>query len=222
MGIYDVVETFTSINGEGPKAGQLAFFVRFKGCNLNCNYCDTCWANEADAPAVKLSSREIYQMVLDSGIKNVTLTGGEPLYRADMLELLNLLCQDKNLDIEIETNGSIDLTDFAGIMHAPAFTMDYKMPDSGMESAMYLPNFHLLTQKDTVKFVVSSVSDCEKALEIINEQQLIGRCHVYLSPVFGRIEPAEIVDFMIQQCMNGVHLQLQMHKFIWDPNQRGV
>ena len=218
----DVAEHFVSINGEGPLAGQLAVFIRFKGCNLSCSYCDTKWANQTDTEASAMTADEIYQLILDSGIQNVTLTGGEPLWRADIGALLKQLCSDPHLHIEIETNGSIDLTPFAMLSNPPAFTMDYKLACSGMESKMLTDNFALLTSKDTVKFVVGSLSDCRRAAEIIRDHQLRGRCHLYLSPVFGSIAPADIVEFMKENRMNGVHLQIQMHKVIWNPEQRGV
>ena len=100
--------------------------------------------------------------------------------------------------------------------------MDYKLPSSGMEKHMCLENFEILEKKDTVKFVSGSIEDLKKALEIIRRYDLSRRCHVYISPVFGSIEPAKIVDFMVENKLNDVNLQLQLHKFIWDPNMRGV
>lgn len=220
--IYDVVEIFTSINGEGPLAGQLAVFIRMKGCNLSCSYCDTKWANETDAPAREMTANQIYQTILESGIKNVTLTGGEPLYRPFIKELLELLASDSSLHIEIETNGSINLEPFCDLGISVSFTMDYKLSCSNMEQKMCLNNFSILEPKDTVKFVVGSLADCQKAFEIIQSYQLEGRCHIYLSPVFGMIEPSQIVEFMKQNKMNGINLQIQMHKVIWDPEERGV
>lgn len=220
--IYDVVEIFTSINGEGPLAGQLAVFIRMKGCNLSCSYCDTKWANETDAPAREMTTNQIYQTILESGIKNVTLTGGEPLYRPFIKELLELLASDSSLHIEIETNGSINLESFCDLGTSVSFTMDYKLSCSNMEQKMCLNNFSILEPKDTVKFVVGSLADCQKAFEIIQSYQLEGRCHIYLSPVFGMIEPSQIVEFMKQNKMNGINLQIQMHKVIWDPEERGV
>ncbi len=219
---YDVVEHFVSINGEGPLAGELAVFVRFKGCNLACRYCDTRWANQSDAKAVAMTADEIYQTIQDTGIRNVTLTGGEPLWRPGIDLLLRRLCSDPHLHIEIETNGSIDLAPFAVLPYPPAFTMDYKLSCSGMETSMRTDNFALLTKKDTVKFVVGSLKDCKRAARIINEYHLIGKCHLYLSPVFGSIAPADIVEFMKANRMNGIRLQIQMHKVIWDPDRRGV
>lgn len=222
MTVFNVAEMFESINGEGYKAGQPAFFVRFAGCNLRCQYCDTKWANDKNAHGTILTSNQIYEEIKKSGIKNVTVTGGEPLWREGIKEFLKLLSSDRNLSAEIETNGSIDLEPFCDIENRPSFTMDYKLPTSGMEEHMCLKNFSLLEEKDTVKFVSGSKSDLEKALEIINRYKLVGRCHVYISPVFGSIQPSDIVDFMLKNKMNGVNLQLQMHKFIWDPNKRGV
>ena len=86
-----VVEKFTSINGEGTRAGELAVFIRFKGCNLRCSYCDTMWANEPDCQYKEETPEEILNYVLETGIRNVTLTGGEPLLQKDIRELINLL-----------------------------------------------------------------------------------------------------------------------------------
>ncbi len=222
MADFKVAEIFTSINGEGTKAGQTAVFVRFTGCNLNCSYCDTKWANEPDAEYTLMTDKEILSRIKETGIKNVTLTGGEPLLREGIHELLEEIAKDGFLQAEIETNGSIDLKPFCDIENRPSFTMDYKLPSSGMEKHMCLENFDILEKKDTVKFVSGSSKDLEKALEIIRKYDLSRRCHVYISPVFGSIEPAEIVDFMVENKLNDVNLQLQLHKFIWDPNMRGV
>lgn len=222
MAEFKVAEIFTSINGEGTKAGQTAVFVRFTGCNLNCSYCDTKWANEPNAEYKLMTDREILSRIKETGIKNVTLTGGEPLLREGIYELLEEIAKDGFLQAEIETNGSIDLNPFCDIENRPSFTMDYKLPSSGMEKHMCLENFEILEKKDTVKFVFGSIEDLKKALEIIRKYDLSRRCHVYISPVFGSIEPAKIVDFMVENKLNDVNLQLQLHKFIWDPNMRGV
>lgn len=222
MSVYNVAETFLSINGEGTRAGQLAFFIRFTGCNLSCSYCDTQWASAPDAPCTPMTEEEIYIAIKESGTSNVTITGGEPLLQEDVHSLLAFLCRDPQLYVEVETNGSIPLHPFRDIPERPSFTMDYKLPGSGMEQAMCLENFSILSRKDTVKFVCGSRDDLIRAKEIMDEYGLIDRTHVYLSPVFGRIEPAEMVEFMKQHRLNGVNLQLQMHKFIWDPNAKGV
>lgn len=216
-----VAETFFSINGEGPRAGELAVFVRFQGCNLHCSYCDTQWANLPDCPTAERSPEEIAREILASGIRNVTLTGGEPLLQPEMPRLLALLARQPALQVEIETNGAVDLTPFCG-PDRPVFTMDYKLPSSLWEGAMKTKNFALLFPEDTVKFVCGSRADLDRAAELIQAHQLCRRCHVYLSPVFGAIDPAEMVDYMLAHRLNDVRLQLQMHKFIWDPDKRGV
>lgn len=216
-----VVEMFASINGEGPCAGELALFVRFQGCNLRCSYCDTMWANAPDCPYTEQSPENIIAKILQRGIRNVRLTGGEPLLQPEMPALLTLLADHPELRVEVETNGAVDLAPFCKTSR-PVFTMDYKLPSSGWERAMHVENFALLQQDDTVKFVCGSAEDLERAAQVIAEQELTNRCHVYLSPAFGAIKPAEMVEYMLAQHLNGVRLQLQLHKFIWAPDRRGV
>lgn len=222
MAEYEVVEIFESINGEGPFAGQLAVFVRFKGCNLSCTYCDTAWANEKNAVSSLMTEEEIYRRVKETGITNVTLTGGEPLLRPEILTLLRHFSKDRSLNVEIETNGSIDLQMVKELPSPPSVTMDYKLPGSKMEADMYLPNLSLLTKEDTVKFVCGSRTDLEKARQIMDSYSLTDKCRVYLSTVFGSLDLKEVVDYMKVNQMNGVTLQLQLHKIIWEPEARGV
>lgn len=219
---YKVVEIFESINGEGKKAGQLALFIRFQKCNLNCSYCDTKWANSDTSPYTLMSLEELYNKVIESGIKNITITGGEPLLQENIGKFLKKLGENLELNVEIETNGSVNLKRFSEIENSPSFTMDYKLPSSNMEKYMDLDNFQYLTEKDTVKFVAGDINDLEKAKEIIEKYSLVGKCVVYISPVFGKIELSSIVDFMKKYKMNGVNMQLQMHKIIWDPEAKGV
>jgi len=222
MAQYEVVEKFVSINGEGKKAGQLAVFIRFRGCNLNCSYCDTKWANTMETPFVWMTEEEILAYIKSTGVKNVTLTGGEPLLQNDINVLLETLYKDTSLYVEIETNGSISLNNHRISNNFPTFTMDYKLSGSGMEDFMCLTNFTQLTTHDTVKFVVGSREDLERAYKLILNYGLVEKCHIYFSPVFGKIHPKEIVQFMIDKNLNRVNLQLQMHKYIWNPEMRGV
>ena len=219
---YKVVEIFESINGEGKKAGQLALFIRFQKCNLNCSYCDTKWANSDDSPYTLMNLEELYKKVVESGIKNVTITGGEPLFQENIEIFLKKLAENPEINVEIETNGSINLKRFGEIKNAPSFTMDYKLPKSNMEKFMDLENFKYLKEKDTVKFVVSNIDDLERAREIIEKYSLVEKCAVYISPVSGKIELSSMVDFMKKYKMNGVNMQLQIHKIIWDPETKGV
>lgn len=222
MAKYKVAEIFNSINGEGMRAGELAVFIRLQGCNLRCGYCDTMWANEAGALYTEMTTEEILQKVKAAGIRNITLTGGEPLNRPDIGELIESITSDPWLRLEIETNGSISLSPFTGYSNPPVFTLDYKLPGSGMESAMDTENFNRLKPEDTVKFVASDRKDLIRAKEIIGEYGLAERCHVILSPVFGSIHPEDMVEFMKEQKLNDIRMQIQMHKVIWDPEQRGV
>ena len=235
---FRVVEQFISINGEGRRAGQLALFVRFAGCNLNCAYCDTKWANEAEVSYCEYTIDELYQMIKESKVKNITLTGGEPLIQPNMDSLLKRLREDASLRIEIETNGSVDIQPFlldtqsddiqvhsvkSTVEDNVSFTLDYKTSVSGMEDRMHMDNYVNLRTQDTVKFVVGSIRDLEKAKRIIEDYHLVEKgCGIYLSPCFGEVQPSEMVDFLVEHRLNDVNVQLQLHKFIWDPDKRGV
>jgi 7-carboxy-7-deazaguanine synthase len=223
-----LAESFISINGEGVRAGELALFLRFTGCNLSCSYCDTRWANEAGCRYEEKSVEELVGYVSSSGIKNVTLTGGEPMLQRELPDLVEGLLGLQGTRVEIETNRAVPIDKVArlrsieGTSGRLSFTMDYKLPSSGCEADMITDNFRLLRQEDTVKFVSGSRDDLERAADIISEYDLTKRCHVYISPVFGKIDPQVIVDFMKEKKMNDVRLQLQLHKLIWEPDRRGV
>ena len=221
MSVFKVAEKFVSINGEGPRAGELAVFLRFCGCNLDCGYCDTRWANTADVKFELATAEELVEYVKSTGVKNVTLTGGEPLLQADIAYLIELLGAS-GAEVEIETNGSAPLKDIVSISPRPAVTADYKLPSSGMEKYMLTENFSYLTLQDAVKFVVGDMCDLARAEEIINGYGLKEKCRIYFSPVFGKIKPVEITEFMKERKLNGVRLQLQLHKIIWEPDMRGV
>lgn len=222
MAVFHVVEKFVSINGEGQHAGELAVFIRLRGCNLSCSYCDTRWACTDVAETTDMTEDEIVTYVKETGVRRVTLTGGEPLLAKDISLLLEAFSREKNILVEIETNGSVFIGDFAKIDNPPAFTLDYKLAGSGMEDKMELSNFKFLQKKDTVKFVCSDVTELDRVCEIVDKYCLSEKCTVLISPVFGRIEPADMVDYLIEHKRNDIRLQLQLHKFIWDPNKRGV
>ncbi len=217
-----VVEKFVSINGEGSKAGQLAVFIRFAGCNLDCVYCDTKWANEENVSYSEMSKEEIYEYIKNTDVKNITVTGGEPLLQDGIYEFLEYLSLDRELFVEIETNGSVDISLFKKIDNTPSFTMDYKLDYSKMENKMFLDNLKKLDKRDVIKFVSGSQKDLEILKNIVEKYNLIERTKVYVSPVFGAIEPSVIVDWMIENNLNGMNLQIQMHKIIWDPEKKGV
>lgn len=220
---YHVAEWFVSINGEGTRAGELSVFIRLCGCNLRCSYCDTFWANEIDAPYTEMTAEEVRSLISETGIRNVTLTGGEPLIHPYAGELLECLLQDDKFSVEIETNGSVPIADFMSVRDRVIFTLDYKLPGSGMEDSMRLDdNIKFLKKQDCIKFVAGSEKDLERAGELIRKYNLCSICHVYFSPVYGQIKPEDIVEFMKKKKLNGVRLQLQLHKYIWKPDKRGV
>ncbi len=219
---FKVVEKFVSVNGEGRLSGQLAIFIRFAGCNLDCSYCDTRWANEKSVEYTLMNEDELYEYIKSTGVKNITLTGGEPLLQIGLIELLKILSNDEELLVEIETNGSVSLKEYIYIQNPPRFVMDYKLPSSDMEAKMLVDNLKYLTMKDTVKFVAGSIEDLERAKYIMDQYNLTNKTNVYISPIFGKIQMAKIVQFMQQYNMNGVTLQMQLHKIIWDPEERGV
>ncbi len=218
---YPVAEKFVSINGEGRRAGELAVFIRFRKCNLSCSYCDTQWANSDNCTAEMLTADDILNYVNEEGVTNVTLTGGEPLLQ-EHIEILIEKLMKSNHNVEIETNGSISIEKLSQSEYRPDFTLDYKLPSSNMENFMITENYNYLSGNDTVKFVAGSISDLEKATEIIEKFTLTEKCAVYFSAVFGKISPAEIVEFLKEKKLNNVRLQLQLHKFIWSPDRKGV
>lgn len=219
--MFPVAEKFVSINGEGKRAGELAVFIRFKGCNLKCSYCDTMWANSAECSVEMLTADDIVKYINEEGVKNVTLTGGEPLLQKNIDVLVEELMKN-NHNVEIETNGSISIKNLSESTYRPDFTLDYKLPSSDMEKFMITENYEYLKENDVVKFVAGSLADLKKADEIIKKFSLTEKCLVYISPVFSKINPDGIVEFMKLKHLNKVRLQLQLHKFIWSPDERGV
>ncbi len=222
MSTFKIAEKFISINGEGTRAGQLAVFIRFTGCNLNCSYCDTKWANQKDTSYELMTEDEICDYILSTGIKNVTVTGGEPLIQPDIEKFIETLSYNTDLNIEIETNGSIDISEISRLSCRPGLTVDYKLPMSNMEKFMNTDNFKYLAKCDTVKFVAGSHYDLEVTYNIIKKYNLTEKCSVYISPVFSVIESETIVEFMKERKLNDVNLQLQLHKIIWSPDKKGV
>lgn len=230
--LMSVAERFVSINGEGVRAGKLATFVRFAGCNLACSYCDTRWANEPDCEVELMSVSDIATWVREQATPCVTLTGGEPLLQPHLVQLVRALLEDAQSApfVEIETNGAVDVAPVAQARDEMGLraggrlglTLDYKLPSSGMEHAMLSGNYDYLTCDDTVKFVAGSYDDLCVMREVIGRFGLCERCAVYVSPVFGRLEPARIVDFVRDNHLAGVTVQLQLHKIIWPHVEKGV
>ena len=209
-----VVEIFKSIDGEGIRVGYPVTFIRLAGCNLRCNYCDTKYSYE-DEKFTEMTPQEIYIQVYKLGGKRITLTGGEPLIHKDVKVLVDLLIQ-KGYEVNIETNGSVDITLF--LDKHTIITMDYKCASSGMEDKMLLDNISKLRKQDVLKFVVSDDNDLDTVQRIYQNT----KATVYISPVFGRIEPKQIVEYVLEHNMENCRVQVQLHKIIWNPEERGV
>ena len=231
-----VAERFVSVNGEGRAAGRLAAFIRFTGCNLACSYCDTMWANAPVAAecAERVSVADLVAWARETRVVCITLTGGEPVLQPELPRLVRALLAEpgplgRGLRVEIETNGAADLCELTRLREVCAslpgsltFTVDWKLPASGMEDRMLRENFALLDACDTVKFVCGGEGDLVRMLEVSRELGLPNRVPVYLSPVFGRLDPARIVDFMQDNNLTWATAQLQLHKIIWPGVEKGV
>ena len=219
-----VNEIFYSIEGEGIRAGYPCVFIRLCGCNLNCSYCDTRYAcGEDEQEYEDLSISEILSNVREYGCKRVTITGGEPTIHTDFYDLVKALHTGGYL-INIETNGTISSAEIrANVPYSVTVTMDHKCPSSGMNSKMCVDNYMYLESHDVLKFVVGSQEDLLDADRVMSAPR-IQNCspNFYLSPVFGEIEPKDIVEFMKKHHYNDARIQLQMHKFIWPPEMKGV
>jgi 7-carboxy-7-deazaguanine synthase len=223
-------EIFKSIDGESKRAGQIATFIRTVGCCLRCDYCDSkyTWsARDETSNNKEMTIEDILQVCDKLNSRNITFTGGEPLLQKDSDKLINTLA-DNGYDVSIETCGAIDFTKrdwFINNNENVWVCVDYKCYASGEQDQMIpLEAFCKLRDRDVIKFVVGSKKDLNLAKEVINHLRNNGvKCCAYLSPVFGMIEPEQIVSFMLENNLqDNVKFQLQLHKFVWDPNKRGV
>lgn len=207
-----VNEIFLSIQGESLSAGYPTIFVRFTGCNLRCTYCDTAYAY---CEGKEMSPEEIYGEIKKLRYRRVCLTGGEPLLQNDLGKLLNLLA---DYIATIETNGSVSVDNLQlNIRHS--LVMDMKVPSSGCSDMMMFSNFAFLTDKDEIKFVIGSKNDYEWSKKVIEMYHKKGS--ITFSPVFNSIEYGKIAEWILNDGLDA-RFQLQLHKFIWKPDERGV
>ena len=210
-----VNEIYRSIQGESTFAGLPCVFVRLTFCDLRCSWCDT---EYAFYEGTKKSVEEICAEVEAFKCPLVELTGGEPLLQPGALPLMKQLC-DMGHQVLLETGGHRDIS---RVDARVVRIMDLKCPDSSMSDKNLLENIPHLTKNDEVKCVLSSRADYEWARAKVLEYGLGDRVRAVLfSAVFGRIEPHQIVDWILEDNLP-VRFQLQMHKFIWDPKQKGV
>ena len=208
-------EIYHSIQGESTWAGEPCVFVRLTFCDLRCNYCDT---EYAFYEGKKQTLDQIHSAVEAFGCPLVEITGGEPLLQKNVFPLMTLLA-DGGHTVLLETSGAHDISGIDPRVHR---IMDLKTPGSGECERNLFSNIDHLTQRDEVKFVIGSRGDYEWSREQLATHQLSKRCHAVLfSPIFGRIDPQTIVEWILTDRLP-VRFQLQMHKFIWTPEKRGV
>jgi 7-carboxy-7-deazaguanine synthase len=147
----------------------------------------------------------------------VEITGGEPLFQPNVHELMKKLCDD-GFEVLLETGGSLDI---AGVDPRVRRIVDFKSPSSGMKEKNLWQNASCLNRNDEVKFVIGTREDYDWAREMIRTHAIDGKCPVLMSVVFGVLEPVTLAGWILEDRLN-VRFQLQMHKYIWDPQERGV
>ncbi|HEX9655489.1 MAG TPA: 7-carboxy-7-deazaguanine synthase QueE [Bacteroidota bacterium] len=207
-------EIFHSIQGESSYMGLPCVFVRLTYCNLRCSYCDTEYAFHE---GTSMSIESIIEKVKEYKCRLVEITGGEPLAQDNVHDLMSRLC-DLDFEVLLETGGSLDISRVDGRVER---IMDIKTPSSGMEKKNLWENILHLKVTDEIKFVVGDRNDFEWAVQTIRQHQLEDRCPVLFSPVFGELSPRELSGWILEEGLNA-RFQLQMHKYIWEPEARGV
>jgi 7-carboxy-7-deazaguanine synthase len=208
-----VNEIFHSVQGESSWSGLPCLFIRLTGCNLRCAYCDTSYAYEQGS---FMEIPEIMEQVRRTGCDLVEVTGGEPLLQAQTPRLLTALLE-AGLTVLLETNGSLDI----GLADPRcARIVDIKCPSSAMSQQNDFGNLQRLGKRDELKFVIGTRKDYEFARDIL---RTIPRetCKINFSPIFGVIEARLLARWILEDRLP-VRLNMQLHKFIWGPEAKGV
>ena len=202
-----ITEIFHSIQGEADAAGWRSVFVRLTGCPLRCVWCDTEYAfHGGQWHAID----DVLAEVATHGAKHVCVTGGEPLAQKRCLILLRRLC-DAGYEVSLETSGALDVS---AVDPRVRKVMDLKAPGSGESARNLWSNLDHLLPHDQVKIVIASREDYEWARAVLAEHALADRCMVLFSPVWGRVEPRELAEWIIADKLP-VRFQLQLHKLLW-------
>lgn len=210
-----VTELFYSIQGESTWSGLPCGFVRLSGCNLRCRYCDTQYAYD---PGEAMEVEDIARRVKRFGCTHVTITGGEPLLQPETPGLIAELLRN-NFKVSLETNGSLDI---GAVDPGCVRIMDLKCPSSGMQPQNRMENLQLLGPRDQVKFVIADREDYEFALTMITRlPRGIQAGNTLLSPAHGIMPAADLAQWMLQDRVPA-RLQIQLHKYLWPDQDRGV
>lgn len=209
-----ISEVYASVQGESRWVGLPCTFVRLTGCNLRCTWCDSVFTFKGG------EHRSIDAVIADVealGIPLVEVTGGEPLAQRQCIPLMRRLL-DRGYEVLLETSGSLDISRVPEGVHV---IMDLKPPGSGEAAKNRWQNLDYLQPKDEIKLVLASREDFEWARDRIREHRLSERCPVLVSPVFGSLDPRELVEWTLAERLP-VRVQVQLHKVIWPPEARGV
>lgn len=209
-----VHEIYRSIQGESTFVGLPCVFVRLTACHLRCRWCDTPHAFGEGEP---LSLDDVVARVLAEPCELVELTGGEPLLQDEVFPLMTRLA-DAGRTVLLETSGAVDLS---RVDRRVRIIMDLKCPGSGECDQNIYENLDLLKPTDEIKFVIADRRDFDWSYEQVHNRRLAERFSVLFSPVFGELAPRVLAEWVLESKLR-VRMQLQLHKYIWDPQARGV
>jgi 7-carboxy-7-deazaguanine synthase len=210
-----VHEIYLSVQGESTFAGLPCVFVRTSVCDLRCRWCDT---PHAFNQGTRMTRAAVLERSLAFGCPLVEITGGEPLLQPDVLPLMAELA-DAGRTVLLETSGAHDVSAVDPRVHV---IMDLKCPDSGESHRNRWANLTALKPSNQIKFVIASRRDWEWAEGAIREHRLDERFTVLVSSAFGEAKPVDLVNWLLAADLPRVRVQLQMHKYIWEPATRGV
>ena len=209
-----VNEIYFSVQGESTHAGRPCIFIRLTYCNLRCTYCDTAYAfYEGKDMGISEIMKEIKQW----NCKLIEVTGGEPLFQDECITLLNELLK-ANYEVMLETGGSLPISK---VPEEVKKIVDFKGPSSGMGKNNLWSIVDDLQIHDEVKFLISNRKDYDWAKRKITEFHINEQCSVLFSPVYNEIESEKIVEWILADSLP-VRLQMQIHKYIWEPKSKGV
>ena len=207
-------EIYYSVQGESTHAGRPCIFIRLTYCNLRCSYCDTEYAFY-DGKDMEITNIMIEIKRWDCNL--VEVTGGEPLFQDECIDLLNELV-NSSYEVMLETGGSLSIFD---VPKKVVKIVDFKCPSSGMVKKNLWSIVDDLQAHDEVKFVIGNREDFDWAKDRITEYSMDKICTLLFSPTFGEIDPQQIVEWILAENLP-VRMQLQMHKMIWSPEEKGV
>lgn len=207
-------EIYFSIQGESSHIGRPCIFIRTTGCKLRCSWCDT---THAFHDGNIMSFEQIHSAIAKYPCKLVEVTGGEPMEQEEIVEFLQSLLE-RDYEVLMETGGHVDLSKVPSSVHK---IMDVKCPGSRMHKQNKYENFQWLDSDDEVKFVVLDRQDFDFCLDVIKEHNLQRKCEILLSPVHGKLAPEKLVEWTLSEGLQA-RFQLQIHKYIWSAETRGV